>query len=111
MSLRRRLEKLEGTAGDASRTISQEALKALSDEELGALEDALEAALGSPEGEGSFEDPYAAATERSRRALDAYTHALEAIRRGENVPAVASEAGGLAKAGRNGYRIWQYYRR
>ena len=48
MSLRRRLEKLEGTAGDASRTIRQEALKALSDEELGALEDALEAAARLP---------------------------------------------------------------
>jgi hypothetical protein len=74
VSLRTRLEKLEGTAG-SFRNISRDALKALSDEELEALEDMLEAGAG--------EDLYAAATERGRRALDAYTYALEAVRRSE----------------------------
>jgi hypothetical protein len=72
VSLRRRLERLEGGAGDAGRSLSQKALATLSDEDLDALEDVLEAAeLG--------EDPRA--TERGRRALDAYTAALEAVRR------------------------------
>ena len=114
MGLRSRLEKLEGAASASSRAISREALKALSDEELDALEDALEAALASPGGGGSFEDFYLATTERSRRALDAYTLAVEAVRRGEDPPAVASEArvpGGQARVRRDGYRIWQYYRK
>jgi hypothetical protein len=85
VSLRTRLERLEGTAGGAgsfTRSISREALKALSDEELDALEDVLEARDAAKPG-GTDEDLYAAATERGRRALDAYTYALEAVRRGE----------------------------
>lgn len=93
-----------------------------------ALEETLEAALAG--GEGSFEDLYAAATERGRRALDAYTLALEAVRSediGEDLLAVSrgqrSHVSLLERmsAGdenarqewerRNGYRIWQYYRR
>jgi hypothetical protein len=74
VGLRHRLARLEGTAGGAGRSISREALKALPFHVLDALEDVLEAAeLG--------EDPRA--TERGRRALDAYTYALEAARRGE----------------------------
>jgi hypothetical protein len=71
VSLRRRLERLEDTAGGAGRAISREALTRLSDEDLDALEEVLEA------GEGEDLDA------RGRRALDAYTRALEAVRRGE----------------------------
>jgi hypothetical protein len=96
VGLRSRLEKLEGAASASSRAISREALKALSDEELDALEDALEAALASPGGGGSFEDFYAATTERSRRALDAYTLAVEAVRRGEDPRPLLAKLGSLA---------------
>jgi hypothetical protein len=68
VSLRSRLERLEGTAGGAGRAISREALRALSDEDLDALEDVLEA------GEGEDLDA------RGQRALDAYSNALEAAR-------------------------------
>jgi hypothetical protein len=74
MSLRRRLERLEGGAGEAgsfARSLSRAALAALSDEDLDALEDMLQA------GEGEDLDA------RGRRALDAYTDALEDARRGE----------------------------
>jgi hypothetical protein len=70
MSLRRRLERLEGGAGEAGRSLSREALATLSDEDLDALEDVLQA------GEGEDLDA------RGRRALDAYSNALEAVRRG-----------------------------
>ena len=76
MSLRRRLERLEGGAGDADRSLSRAALKALSDENLDALEDVLEAAEAKPGEDLST-------TERGRRALAAYTDALEDARRGE----------------------------
>ena len=76
MGLRRRLERLEGAAGGADRRIGQEALKVLSDEDLDALEEVLEAREARG---GAGEDLYA--TERGRRALDAYTAALEAARR------------------------------
>ncbi len=72
MSLRRRLERLEGGAGDAGRSLSRAALKALSDEDLDALEDVLEAA------ESRGED--LSTTERGRTALAAYTDALEDAR-------------------------------
>ena len=74
MSLRRRLERLEGGAGDAGRSLGRKALTKLSDEDLDALEDVLEAGeLG--------ED--LSTTERGRRALAAYSNALEAVRREE----------------------------
>jgi hypothetical protein len=75
VSLRRRLERLEGGAGEAGRSLSRAALAALSDEDLDALEDVLQA------GEGEDLDA------RGRRALDAYTDALEAARasRGEQL--------------------------
>jgi hypothetical protein len=52
--LKRRLERLEGKATAAVPDLSVEALQALSDEELDALEDAMEAAVAS--GDGSFQD-------------------------------------------------------
>jgi hypothetical protein len=133
VSLHKRLERLEDTFRRSARSVTGEALKALSDEELDALEEVLEEALksslaGESSGAGAtFEDLYAAATERSRRALDAYTYAIEAVQRGEDLPAVAQgercHLGLLERisAGdeearrewerRDGYRIWQYYRR
>ena len=79
MSLDKRLERLEDASRHSAQSAGRAALGALSDAELDALEDTLEAAGG----EGSFEDLYAATTERGRRALDAYTLALEAVKRGE----------------------------
>jgi hypothetical protein len=131
VSLRRRLERLEGATGDTSRSISQEALTRLSDEDLDALEETLEAALvAKPSGAGgSFEDLYSVATERGRRALDSYTHAVEAVRSGasdaglKDLPGERSHVSLLERmsAGdedarldwerRNGYRIWQHYRK
>jgi hypothetical protein len=76
VSLHKRLERLEASlgAGDAHRSISRAALATLSDEDLDVLEDVLEAAeLG--------EDLRAGFAGRGRRALDAYTYALEAVRR------------------------------
>jgi hypothetical protein len=74
VGLRLRLERLEGAAGYTGQAISREALKALSDEDLEALEDVLEERETRG---GADEDLYA--TERGRRALDAYTYAREAI--------------------------------
>src|SRR5215208_6014945 len=81
MSIHRRLKRLEDASRRSSRPVSAEALKALSDEDLGALEETLETALAS--GEGGFEDFYAVVKERGRRALHAHCEAIEAWRRGE----------------------------
>ena len=117
MSLHKRLKRLEDASRRSSRTVSAEALKALSDEDLDALEQTLETALAR--GEGSFEDFYAVITERGRRALDAYFEAIEAWRRGEKetVPVDEEEVsrrledlaqGTRAPGYRNAYRIWSY---
>jgi hypothetical protein len=78
VSLHKRLERLEASlgAGDAHRSISRAALATLPDEDLDALEDVLEAAEAKP-----GEDLRAGFAGRGRRALDAYTYALEAVRR------------------------------
>jgi cytochrome c553 len=81
MSLHNRLKKLEDASRRSSRTVSAKALKALSDEDLDALEETFETALAS--GEGSFEDFYAVVTERGRRALEAHCEAIEAWQSGE----------------------------
>jgi hypothetical protein len=78
-SLNGRIQRLEDASRHSAQNASRAALGALSDEELDDLEDTLEAAAG----EGSFEDLYAATTERGRWALDAYTRALEAVERGD----------------------------
>jgi hypothetical protein len=92
-----------------------EALKALSDEDLDALEETLETLLAS--GEAAFEDLYAVVTERGRRALNAYFEAIEAWRRGETdaMPVDAADsrleelAAGAGRPGyRNAYRVWNY---
>jgi len=56
-SLRKRLKRLEDASRRSSRTVSAKALKAISDEDLDALEETLETALAS--GEGGFEGFYA----------------------------------------------------
>jgi preprotein translocase subunit SecA len=81
MSLHNRLKKLEDASRRSSRTVSAKALKALSDEDLDALEQTFETALAS--GEGSFEGFYAVVTERGRRALEAHCEAIEAWQSGE----------------------------
>ena len=117
MSLHRRLKKLEDASRRSSRTVSAKALKALSDEDLDALEETFETALAS--GEGSFEDFYAVFSERGQRALHAHYAAIEVWRRGEGEAAPVDEEetrglleelaqGARAPAYRNAYRIWSY---
>jgi hypothetical protein len=117
VSIYKRLKRLEYASRRSSRSVSMEALKALSDEDLGALEDTLETALAS--GEGSFEDFYAVVTERGRRALHAHCEAIEAWRSGETEATPVDEeetrrlleelAQGVRAPGyRNAYRLWSY---
>ena len=75
----RRVRRLEDSSRHSGQSASRAALAALTDEELDALEDTLEAAPSCR----SLEDLYAATTEQGRWALDAYTRALEAVERGE----------------------------
>jgi hypothetical protein len=112
-SIERRLKALEvhQTAELETRNLSPEALRRLSDEELDALEDALENALENGAGNASFEDLYAAVSERSRRGLEAYFDALEAAK-GESPAEPASLSRDppeiSLEEGRNAYRIWKY---
>ena len=118
MSIHRRLKRLEDASRRSSRPVSAEALKALSDEALDALEETLETALAS--GEGSFENIYAVVKERGRRALHAHYDAIEAWQRGERqaMPVDEEEVsrrleelaqGARAPGYRNAYRVWSYY--
>lgn len=121
--LERRLERLEAAERGHATVLPREVLRRLSDEDLDALEEALEA--GQEGGEASFEDLYAAVKERSRRALDAYFETYEALSRGEEPPArdppggrdcidlheriaAGDEEARREYEGRNGYRIWKY---
>jgi hypothetical protein len=117
MSIHKRLKRLEDASRRSSRTASAEALKALSDEDLDALEETLETALAS--GEAGFEDFYAVITERGRRARHAHYEAIEAWRSGERESAPVDEeevsrrleelAQGVRAPGyRNAYRVWSY---
>ena len=118
MSIHKRLKRLEDASRRSSRIVSAEALKALSDEDLDALEVTLEIALAS--GEGSFEDFYAVVTESGRRALHAHYEAIEAWRRDEweATPVDEEEVsrcleeqlaqGARAPGYRNAYRLWSY---
>jgi hypothetical protein len=117
VSIHKRLKRLEDASRRSSQSVSMETLKALSDEDLDALEDTLETALAS--GEGSFEDFYAVIKERSRRALHAHCEAIEAWRRGEKEAAPVDEEetrrlleelaqGTRAPGYRNAYRVWSY---
>jgi hypothetical protein len=104
-SLERRLGRLEAGSQREEAGLSREALRHLSDEDLDALEDALEA--GQENGSATFEDLYRVVTEQGRRALENYLECVEAWREGRE-PNVPIEAGEEGRERRNGYRIWQY---
>jgi hypothetical protein len=108
-SMKRRLERLEEVRKREETELSREALTHLSDEDLYALADVLEA--GQEDRTATFEDLYRVSSEQSRRALDAYLECIEALKEGRE-PNVSFEAGeeGMAQS-RNGYRIWKYYRK
>ena len=104
-SLESRLSRLEAAQKQEQAQLGREALEYLSDEDLDALEDALEA--GQENGTATFEDLYRVSSEQSRRALESYFECLEAIREGRepNVPTEAGEEEGRETL--NGYRIWK----
>jgi hypothetical protein len=106
VGLNRRLRHLEAGRKREQTQLGREALSHLSDEDLDALEDALEA--GQEDGSATFEDLYRVSSEQSRRALESYFDLLEAIREGRepNVPTEAGEE--EIREIRNGYRIWKY---
>lgn len=130
-SIGRRLAKLEASGKKGEGPLTREALRFLSDEDLQALEEALETEVAA--GEGEWERLYAAVKEQGRRALDAYFEALEAARRGEEPPpqpGTPKAPGGVEEvfelwqraeagdeeakrevAGRSAYRIWKYRNR
>ena len=133
-SMRRRLRTLEESRAKSGRSLSREALRLLSNEDLEVLEEVTEAAVAS--GEGSFEDLYAVVGERGRRAMEAYFEALEAVKEGrepKEPPASrappkppegvletlallerveAGDEGARREWGRSdGYRIWKYYKK
>jgi hypothetical protein len=107
MGLNRRLKRLEAGRKREQAQLGRQALSHLSDEDLDALEDALEA--GQEDGTATFEDLYRVSTEQSRRALERYFECLEAITEGRepNIPTEAGEE--EMRQSRNGYRIWKYY--
>ena len=100
------MSRLEAAQKQEQAQLGREALEYLSDEDLDALEDALEA--GQENGTATFEDLYRVSSEQSRRALESYFECLEAIREGRepNVPTEAGEE--EIRETRNGYRIWKY---
>lgn len=104
----KRLKRLEAAQKQEEARLGREALTRLSDEDLDALEDMLEA--GQEDGSATFEDLYRVSSEQSRRALESYFECLEAIEEGRepNVPTEAGEE--EIRETRNGYRIWKYYR-
>lgn len=106
MTLRSRKKRLEAVHKQEEAQLGREALTYLSDEDLVALEDALEA--GQENGSATFEDLHRVVKEQQRRALDAYLECIEALREGRE-PAPAPEPGeeGMRQR-RNAYRIWKY---
>ena len=109
VSLENRLSRLEATQKQEKAQLGREALTRLSDEELDALEDALEA--GQEDGSATFEDFHRVIKEQGRRALENLLECIEATREGRE-PSVPTEAGEEEiRETRNGYRIWKYYRK
>jgi hypothetical protein len=106
VGLESRLSRLEAGRKREQAQLGREVLSHLSDEDLDALEDALEA--GQEDGTATFEDLYRVVKEQSRRAIESYFECLEAIREGRepNVPTEAGEE--ELRETRNGYRIWKY---
>jgi hypothetical protein len=104
-SLERRLGRLEAESQRGETELSREALRYLSNEDLYALEEVLEA--GQENGSATFEDLHSVVTERGRRALENLLECIEAVREGRE-PRIPLDAGEEARQGRNGYRIWKY---
>ena len=104
-SLERRLARLEAGKKQGEARLSREALGRLSDEDLDALEDVLEA--GQEDGSATFEDLHRVVTERGRRALENLLECIEAVREGRELR-ISLEAGEEGRQSRNGYRIWKY---
>jgi hypothetical protein len=109
VTLRNRIKRLEAAQKQEQTQLGRQALEYLSDKDLAALEDVLEA--GQEDGSATFEDLYRAVKEQQRRALDAYLECIEAPREGRepNVPTEAGEE--EIRETRDGYRIWKYYRK
>jgi hypothetical protein len=105
--LEKRLSRLEAAQKQERAQLGREALTRLSDEDLDALEDALEA--GQDDGSATFEDFHRVVKERGRRALENLLECIEAIREGRE-PNVPTEEDGEEelRENRNGYRIWKY---
>jgi len=106
VGLKRRLKRLEEVGKREETELSREALRYLSNEDLGALEDALVEA-GQEDGSAIFEDLNSVLTERGRRALENLLECIEAVREGREPPSYP-EAGEEGGQSRNGYRIWKY---
>jgi hypothetical protein len=109
VGLKGRLKRLEEVRKREEAELSREALTHLSDEDLYALEDVLEA--GQEDGSATFEDLYRVSSEQSRRAVDAYLECIEALREGREPPSSTEVGEEGMRQSRNGYRIWKYYRR
>lgn len=130
-SIGRRLAKLEQVRDRDAGSLSREALRHLTDDDLQTLEEVLETEV--EDGRGDFWDLYEVVGERGRRALDAYFEAYEAASRGEE-PSSASrsppapdgvedvldlmeraetgdEEARRKVAGRDGYRIWKHHKK
>jgi hypothetical protein len=101
-SLARRLGHLEAESHGGEAELSREALRHLSDKDLDALEDALEA--GQENGTATFQG---VVTEQGRRALENLLECIAALKEGRE-PRISLKAGEEARRDRNGYRIWKY---
>jgi hypothetical protein len=122
--MNRRLQRLEANRENRAQSLTAEALRLLSDEDLQALDEETEEAL--ERGGGDFWDLFATTQEKSRRALDALFEELEAVQSGEEPPEDLSDTGvldlvrdvneGDEEAKReydrqDGYRIWKHFRK
>lgn len=105
-SIENRLSRLEAAQKQEQTQLGREALTYLSDEELVALQDALEA--GQENGPATFEDLYRVVKEQGRRALEAYLECIEALREGREPPPTPESGEEGMTHRRNAYRIWKY---
>lgn len=123
-SIERRVGKLEAHRERSARSLTAEALRLLSHEDLRALEEVVEESV--ERGEGNFRDLFAATQEHGRRALDALFAAMNAARRGDEPPEDPNGREALDLLMRvnegdeeakreyeeqDGYRIWKYCRK
>ena len=106
MGLNRRLKRLEDARKQEEARLGRKALEYLSDEDLYALEDALEA--GQENGTATFEDLYRVVKEQQRRSLDAYLECIEALREDREPPPAPEPGEEGMRHRRNAYRIWKY---